>query len=299
MDLSLSWVLLPLGLLAAAGAAGTGAQDTKLEAETKAWHEKRLKNLTAEEGWLSLVGLHWLEPGKNTVGSAEENAVVFPANAPKTLGTFTLEGKTVSFEVAKGVQATRAGQPFTGGALKSDLQGEPDVIQVGTLRFHVIERGDKFGIRVKDPEAKARKEFKGIERYPVSAKWRVDAKFEPFAQPKKIAVPTVLGTVEEMTSYGALVFQIDGKEHRLQPVQDTPESNLFVIFADPTNKKDTYGAGRFVYADPPKNGKVTLDFNRSYNPPCAFSPYATCPLPPKENRLAVAIEAGEKRFGDH
>ncbi|MDQ3265869.1 MAG: DUF1684 domain-containing protein [Myxococcota bacterium] len=300
MDSPLTWMWVPLAILAAGAAiAAPVPAPAPLEAEIQAWHDKRLKNLTAEEGWLSLVGLYWLEPGKNTAGSAEDSQVVFPLNAPARLGTFTLENGKVRLEMAKGVAATLKGKQFTGGVLKSDLEGEADTVHVGSIRFHLIQRGEKFGIRAKDPQAKARAQFHGIPRYPVAARWKVEAKFVPFAEPKKIAVPTVMGTVEELTAYGELVFSLDGQEHRLQPVQDTPAEKLFVIFADPTNKKDSYGAGRFLYADPPKNGKTTLDFNRSYNPPCAFSAFATCPLPPRENRLKVAIEAGEKRYGDH
>ena len=294
MELALTLVI-PLAVMAAAGAPASQAH----EADVNAWHEKRIKNLTAEDGWLSLVGLHWLEAGKNTAGSAEDNALQFPANAPAKLGVFSLEGGKVSFTPAQGVTATKAGKPFTGGVLTDDEKGAPDIIQIGTLNFHAIKRGDKYGVRVRDPEAKARKAFHGIPRYPVAAKYKVEARWEAAKAPKKIAVPTVMGTVEESTSFGAVVFQLDGKEYRLWPVQERPEDRLFLIFADPTNKTTTYGAGRFLYADPPKDGKVTLDFNKSYNPPCAFSAYATCPLPPKENRLQVAIEAGEKRYGDH
>jgi uncharacterized protein (DUF1684 family) len=297
MELAIS-MLIPLAVLAVTAPGLAKGQDAHA-AEVEAWHQKRIKNLTAEDGWLSLVGLHWLEPGENSAGSGKDQVLQFPANAPAQLGTFTLESGKVSFAPAKGVGALKEGKPFTGGVLTTDLEGNPDIIQVGTLRFHAIQRGDKFAIRVKDPEAKARKEFHGIPRYPVSAKYKVEARFEPPKEPKKIAVPTVMGTVEENTSFGAVVFQLDGKEYRLYPVQEYPQDKLFLIFADPTNKKVTYGAGRFLYADPPKDGKVTLDFNKSYNPPCAFSAYATCPLPPKENRLQVAIEAGEKRYGDH
>lgn len=297
MELALTLVI-PLAVLAAVGAPSSAASKAH-EAEVNAWHEKRIKNLTAEDGWLSLVGLHWLEPGQNPAGSAEDSALQFPPNAPAKMGVFTLENGKVTFTPAPGVTALKGGQPFTGGAIADDEKTEPDIIQIGTLRFHAIKRGDKYGIRVRDPEAKARKAFHGIPRYPVSAKYKLQARWEAAKEPRKIAVPTVLGTVEENTSFGAVVFQLDGKEYRLYPVQASPEDKLFLIFADPTNKTTTYGAGRFLYADPPKDGKVTIDFNRSYNPPCAFSAYATCPLPPKENRLQVAIEAGEKRYGDH
>lgn len=275
--------------------ANPGPEKDSLEAETRAWHERRLKSLTSEDGWLTLVGLHWLEEGESAAGSAEGLAVQLPAGAPAKLGTFTRRGAEVSF--APAVEVKLKGQPFKGGALKTDAGGQPDVLEVGTLRIHAIVRGERVGLRVKDREAAARKAFHGIERYPVSGEWRVTARFEPVKAERKIPVPTVLGTVEEMVSPGTAVFQLKGKEYRLTPVLEGDQ--LFFIFADQTNKAETYGAGRFLYSDLPKDGAVVLDFNRAYNPPCAFSPFATCPLPPKENRLAVRIEAGEKRAGDH
>jgi hypothetical protein len=269
-----------------------------LEADVKAWHERRLANLTSEDGWLTLVGLHWLEPGENRFGSAEDNKLVFPPNAPKRIGTFTLKGEEVTLAVEPGVGLQKDGQPFPGGVVKSDDKGKPDLLQLGSFRFLVIKRGEKYGIRVKDTEAETRKKFSGIPTFPVSAAWRLEAKWEPFPTPKKISVPNVLGTVEELPSPGTAVFTLNGTEYRLDPVLEGDK--LFFIFWDETGKTDTYGAGRFLYADAAKDGKVVLDFNRAYNPPCAFTHYATCPLPPKQNRLkGLRVEAGEKRYGDH
>ena len=269
-----------------------------LEAETRAWHQKRIANLTSEDGWLSLVGLHWLKEGDNRVGSAEETEVVFPSGTPAHLGTLTRKGGTVTMTAQPGIALTRAGQPFTGGEL-GDSEGNQDVLALGSLRFYLIRRGEKLGIRVKDAEAPARKQFHGIPTWPASAAWRVEGRFEPAANPRKVPVPNVLGTVDEMTSPGTIVFKVNGEEYRLDPVQESPTEQLFIIFGDLTNRTDSYGAGRFLYTDPPKDGKVVLDFNRAYNPPCAFSPYATCPLPPPQNRMKLRVEAGEKRYGDH
>ncbi|WP_407653801.1 DUF1684 domain-containing protein [Archangium lipolyticum] len=271
-----------------------------LEAETRAWHQKRVANLTSEDGWLTLVGLHWLKEGDNRFGSAAENDLVFPAGTPERIGTLTLKGGKVTLAVQPGIPLTRSGQPFTGGELRTDANGQqPDVLSLGTLRFFAIRRGEHIGIRVKDTEAQARKQFHGIPTWPVNAAWRVEGRFEPATTPRKMSVPTVLGTVDEMSSPGTIVFTVNGQEYRLDPVQEPGEDKLFIIFADPTNRTESYGAGRFLYADAPKDGKVVLDFNRAYNPPCAFSPYATCPLPPPQNRLKVRVEAGEKRYGDH
>lgn len=270
-----------------------------LEAETRAWQEKRAANLTSEDGWLTLVGLHWLREGDNRFGSAPDSDLVFPAGTPAHIGTLTLKGGKVTLTPQPGVTLTKAGQPFTGGELRSDADGEPDVLALGRLHFYVIRRGNRLGIRVKDTEAEARKQFHGIPTFPVSAAWRIEARFEPTSAPHRLSVPTVLGTVEEMPSPGTAIFTVNGQEYRLDAAQEPGEQQLFFIFADQTNRTETYGAGRFLYAELPKDGKVVLDFNRAYNPPCAFSPYATCPLPPPQNRLKLRVEAGEKRYGDH
>jgi hypothetical protein len=270
-----------------------------LEQEIRAWHKKRVENLTSPDGWLSLVGLHWLKEGDNAFGSSADNHLVFPAGTPTRIGTLTLKGGKVTLTVAPGVSLLKDGQPFSGGPLRPEVEGREDVLSLGTLRFYLIRRGEQFGLRVKDSEAEARKKFHGIPTYPVSEAWRIEGRFEPVNPPRKVPVPNVLGTVEELISPGTLVFTVNGQEYRLEPVQEPGATQLFIIFGDLTNRTDTYGAGRFLYTDPPKDGKVVLDFNRAYNPPCAFSPYATCPLPPPQNRLKLRVEAGEKRYGDH
>lgn len=277
--------------------AAAPADDPAVEAETRAWHEGRLSRLKAEDGWLSLVGLSWLKDGENTAGSAKGSAVKLPASAPASVGTFHVSGAEVKFTAAPGVTVTKDGAPFAGGPVRTDAEGKPDVLALGTVKFQVIDRGGRLGVRVKDSAADARTHFKGIERFPAKGAWRVEAKLVPNKEPKTIAIPTVLNTVERMSSPGTLVFKVNGKEHRLDPVLEEGSDELFIIFGDQTNRDATYGAGRFVYAklDPSKQ-TVTIDFNKAYNPPCAFTAYATCPLPPRQNKLAVRIEAGEKRY---
>jgi uncharacterized protein len=267
---------------------------------TAAWHAYREQRLAADDGWLTLVALLWLKEGDNVAGSGAGAAVVFPSKAPARLGTFKRTGKSVSFQPdpAAGV-TTRGGKPFAGGALKSDAEGEPDVLEAGGLRFFVVIRGERVGLRVKDPDAPKRRDFHGIPMYPADMKWRIEAKWEPSPKGTSIPVPNILGTVDQSPSPGTAVLTIDGKEYRLTPVLEEGETNLFFVFADTTNRTETYGAGRFLYAEPAKDGHVVLDFNRAYNPPCAFSAYATCPLPPKQNRLPIAVGAGEKRTGEH
>jgi hypothetical protein len=268
------------------------------EAETRDWHAKRISRLKAEDGWLSLVGLHWLKEGDSRFGSAPDNELVFPAPAPARVGTFSRKGDSVSLTLEPGVSLTLDGKPFTGGTVRSDAQGGPDTLALGTMRFFIIRRGERLGVRVKDPEAPTRKNFHGIPTYAPNPTWRLEARFEPATQQTKIAVPNVLGEVEDMASPGTAVFTVGGQEYRLTPVDDG-SGQLFFIFGDLTNRDETYGAGRFVYADMPKDGRLVLDFNRAYNPPCAFTPFATCPLPPPQNRLKLRVEAGEKRYGDH
>src|SRR6266849_865577 len=285
-------------LLLSSSSRGAGTP-MDIEAETRAWHKKRIDRLTSDDGWLSLVGLYWLKEGKNPVGSGKNNEVVVPPKAPAQLGVFVRNGEKVILELTRGVTLLKGDELFTGGEVRSDASGEPDVLRLGTLRMLVIKRGDRIGIRVKDSDAEARRDFHAIPMYPANAKWRIEARFEPARGPRTLPVPNVLGTIDQMSSPGTAVFTVDGKEYRLDPVVEPGENQLFFIFGDETNKTETYGSGRFLYTDMPRNGRVTLDFNRAYNPPCAFSAYATCPLPPRQNKLALRIEAGEKRYGKH
>jgi hypothetical protein len=259
-----------------------------------------LDRLRSPGGWLTLVGLFWLDTGKNAVGSDPGNRVVLPSGkAPAFVGSIDRSADAVTFHASPGAGVSVDGQPVTTQALRSDADREPTLLTLGSLSFYVIRRGDRVGVRVKDSQSEARKDFHGIESFPIDPKWRVEARLEPDVPPRSIPVPNVLGSVEPGECPGALVFQIDGKTYRLDPVLEKGERDLFVIFADRTNQTQTYGAGRFLYASPPIDGRTTLDFNKAYNPPCAFTPYATCPLPPPQNRLPIRVEAGEKAYGKH
>jgi uncharacterized protein (DUF1684 family) len=184
--------------------------------------------------------------------------------------------------------------------LRTDADGKPDVLKLGRISFFVLRRGDRFAIRVKDPESAALKAFKGVENFPVDPSSRVTARFEPYSTPREVGIPTVLGTTVKMRAPGQVRFKLRGRTLILQPVQEDPaDGQLFFIFRDGTSGRETYPAGRFLYADAPKDGKVVLDFNKAINPPCAFTPFATCPLPPEQNRLKVRIAAGEKKYGEH
>jgi uncharacterized protein (DUF1684 family) len=284
-----------LALMTAAGPTDPPSLD-QLTAQTDAWHQKRIERLKAEDGWLTLVGLDWLEEGDNAVGHGGEIAVTLPASVPAHVGTFTRHGKDVSFTPAKGVPVTLDGKPFPGGKVKTDAEAQgPDVLKLGSVQMLPIVRGDRVGVRVRDANSPVRKNFQGIPRYPVSLEWRKVARWEPAPEGRTEKVVNVLGQVEETPIAGTLVFTHHGKTVRLEAMAE--DDVLFIVFGDETNGHTTYPAGRFLVADPPKDGTVVVDFNRAYNPPCSFTHFATCPLPTKENRLKLRVEAGEKSTG--
>lgn len=261
------------------------------EAVVEAWRRERYAALRREIGWLTLVGLGWLKPGVNRLGSADGNDVVLPSG-PAEAGTVTVEGDGA---VAGGA-FTIGGEAVAGLALVSDQEGEPTMLELGSLRLCLIERGGRLAIRTWDTDARARRDFAGIDHWPVDPAWRLDARFHPTPE-RSVPVPDVLGTVEEEPSPGEIAFEVDGARHRLQALEGGPNGELWLVFADATNGHETYKGGRFLYtAAPEADRSVVVDFNRAYNPPCVFSPYATCPLPWPENRLPIRIEAGEKSY---
>jgi uncharacterized protein (DUF1684 family) len=266
--------------------------------EIEKWRNERLQEINGETGWNTLVGLFWLNEGKNTLGSQSSNDIVLPRNrAPKFAGALWLEKGTVRLTTKLETGLTSEGNRVTDLMLKSDADGFPTALKLGSLTMFVIKRGDKFGLRIKDKHHPARSNFRGLNYFLLDANWRVEAKLEAYVPPKVIPIVNVLGMVENMTSPGSLVFEMNGKEYRLDPVLEKGSKQLFLIFADLTSGKQTYGAGRYLYIDPPgADGKVIVDFNKAHNPPCAFTKFATCPLPPHQNRLAMRVEAGEMKY---
>jgi uncharacterized protein (DUF1684 family) len=266
--------------------------------EIEAWRAERAAGLKSANGWLTLVGLFWLDEGENRFGSDPGNRVVLaPGKAPAVAGSLVRRGESVSVRAEPAAGLTSDGKPVTSLALKSDAQGKPTVLHIGSVSFHIVKRGDRLGVRVKDSQSPALASFRGLDDFPIQPAWRVEARFEPSQPPKKIPIANVLGMVEDQPSPGAVVFEHDGKTYRLDALSGGDDGSLFLLFADQTNSHETYGAGRFLDTDPPRNGKVVVDFNKAYNPPCAFTAYATCPLPPRQNRLPLRIEAGEKKYG--
>ncbi len=232
------------------------------------WRADREARLKAPDGWLSVAGLVWLKPGDNVLDVGSGKAVI------------RLSGDEVSY--------LRGSKTIT---LKPDSD---DFVGVGSVKLFIIHRGNRYGVRIKNNESEFRRNFTRLSWYPVDPSWRIRAKYVPYAQPRKVFFDSQTGDKQEMTVPGSVEFTRGGRTIRMMPVLE--DDQLFFVFRDTTAGKTTYPAARFLYTDLPKAGVVELDFNKAYNPPCAFTPYATCPLPPKENRLSIAVEAGEKKY---
>ncbi len=259
--------------------------------EFEKWKAEQTEDLKAN--WLSLAGLFWLKPGVNTFGTDPGNAIVFP-KGPAQAGEFVLSGKTVTLHLLPGANATIGGKQSISAELNPDISQHPTKVEMGSLIFHVIVRGDRVGIRVKDRDSAAARDFKGMMFFPLDLTYRITAAWASSDGHKKVAIPTAIGDVSEEVTPGTVKFKLNGADITLTALGGDPKTGLFFVFNDATEKNETYPGGRFLDTGPVTDGKVMLDFNRAYNPPCAVTPYATCPLAPKENRLAVAIPAGEK-----
>ena len=268
-------------------------------ASIEAWRAGRLQRLTKPDGWLTLIGRHPLEHGTWTVGSGADNAIRLAAG-PASLGTITYaaDGK-VTFALSVGVDATLDGTAARSAEL--DYKGDkPTYVRTGTVNFYVMDRSGKLFLRVRDSESARRKNFVGIEHYPLDPAWRIEAAWVPFAPPREIKITNIIGLIEPTMVPGKAVFSHDGKSYELLAIDEGPEEDLFFVLTDPTAGTETYEACRFFYAKRPVDGKIILDFNKVYNPPCAFTPFATCPLPPKENILPFPLRVGEKKYmGPH
>ncbi|HVN31333.1 MAG TPA: DUF1684 domain-containing protein [Thermoanaerobaculaceae bacterium] len=273
-------------------------------ADLEKWRAERLASLTSEYGWLSVVGLFWLQPGANRFGSDPGNEVVLPgASTPAVAGALKLRPDgTVVLHPGPGAGVTLGGSPATERVLASDRTGTPDLLGIGAVRFYLIERGGKLAVRVKDPKSARRVRFAGIRSFPVDPAFRVEGTFEPYPVPREVAVATVQGPEQRMLAPGLVGFRLGGTTLALEPFVSSPgDTNFFFVLRDATSGRETYGAGRFLDTPAPKAPATTvvLDFNRAYTPPCAFTPYATCPLPPKQNELPVRVVAGEKFSAGH
>jgi uncharacterized protein (DUF1684 family) len=281
--------------------AKTTATMDAYHADIEKFRQQREAKLTSDTGWLTIAGLSFLTKPETTFGSDAANDVVLPAGAPATAGAFLLakSGK-VSLKPEPGVKyALLDGTPFTGGPIKSDGEGPPQRLVFGDVQVWIHQSGERPAVRIRDKNNPLRRQFTGMKWYPVNEAYRVEGTFVPYDKPKHLQIPNMLGDIDDMESPGHVKFTLDGKEHNMAVITED-EDNFWFIFRDLTSGDETYPAARFLYTSrPDAGGKVTLDFNRAENPPCAFNAFATCPLPPPENRLQVRVEAGEKIYERH
>lgn len=271
------------------------------ENEFRTWRLEREQSLRNPKGYLALVGLHWVEDGGYTFGSAPDNNIVFPpGRAPAHAGILRVRAGTATVASEPGVILTSDGQPFSKMKMNSDVSDQgPTKVQLGDLTFWLIERSHRLGLRLSDPQSPILQRYAGTKCFSYAPHWRLEARFESFTTPQSITMPSVLGSQTVEKSTGRLLFTVNGRQHHLYPSGST-DQDFFIVFADLTNGHETYGGGRFLKVPIPTEGQATvIDFNRAYNPPCAYNPYTTCPLPPSENKLAIRIEAGELIAGIH
>lgn len=258
------------------------AADSNYLRQVQQYRALREAELKKDDGWLTVAGLFRLKEGDNRVGSAQGNEIALPSSAPAHMGVIAFsQGKAIYRE---------PGRPGR------ELKPNTDIIRTGAVSFFLIKRGNEFLVRVKDNNSALRRSFSGLKWFPIDPSWKITAKFTPFDHPKTILFDSQNNVKQPMVSPGSATFTRDGRQYRLDPVWEGKK--LFFIFRDATSSKSTYGAARFLYAEPAADGAVILDFNQAINPPCAFTPYATCPLPPPQNRLKLAITAGEKKYSD-
>lgn len=263
--------------------------------ELQTWRETIETNLRKENSWLALAGLFWLSEGRNTFGAGEENDLVFPdSGIPAQIGAFIVDGDDVRLETFGDTLVDVDGVPSKEALLRPDVSGSPTRLKLGSLSFILIQREDGFGIRLWDANNPKRESFPGRRWYPIDERFRIQARYERFAEKKTVSFERENGAAFDASMEGEVRFSLDGREHALIAFEE-PDGALFILFRDTTNGSETYGSGRYLVVAAPEDGKAVIDFNRAYNPPCAFTPYATCPLPPAQNNLPTSILAGEKK----
>jgi uncharacterized protein (DUF1684 family) len=286
--------LLPGAPALAATPAAVPAEDAYF-AEMRDWRQRRHDRLASEDGWLTLVGLEWLREGSNRIGSDADNEIRI-AGGPAYWGTVELSAGELRFTPHPAAQLTIDDAAAGPTRLVPDAEGKPTIVRSDNLSFQVILRGS-YALRIKDRRAPTLLSFGGVDSYPIDARWRKDTRFVPATPGETISIANVLGQSEDMTVAGTVEFRHDGRDFSLLALQEQGASSLWFLFADRSNGRETYGAGRFLYSDGlPENGRLVVDFNKSYNPPCAFTEFSTCPLPPQQNRLDLVVTAGEKDY---
>ncbi len=298
-----TWIAGPLLLLALVGCAQQGdpslSDSRQYNRDLERWRAQRIAQLRAPDGWLSYTGSGRLKAGSYRLGSAPGSDVVLPAG-PEQLGTLQIAADGVAIINGQaGTGATLNGKPLRQATLRPVMDGVQDAsrIQLGSGEFYLVRNGAVLGWRFRDAGSARRRDFRGIDYFPVDERWRVEAQWVPFPEPRAAVLLTSIGTPLMTTVLGEAVFEIEGQRFRLQPEVDetAPASErFFFAFSDRTSGRETYGGARYLYAAAPRAGKLVLDFNRAQNPPCAFTPYVVCPIAPAINRLDLALTAGEK-----
>ena len=270
-----------------------------------AWRARRLARLTSDSGWLTISGLYWLEPGKNVLGSDPGATVLFPKDAsPAKAGVIQLQfhpatrAAEMVFTAAPRAGVKRDSVIVQQEPITLDRDGSSAEYSLGRLKFWVIQRGQRYAIRVRDPESSIRKTFAGLDNWPVDPAMCVEGQLKPNPKSTYVLVPNIVGYMDSMLAPGVVTFALGDRSLSLTPVLEDPadSTTLFFIFQDATSGGETYGGGRFLYANLEPSGRVVLDFNKAYNPPCAFNPNTTCPLPPQGNVLPIPVKAGEKAY---
>ena len=273
-------------------------ENTTYLEEMAAWEEKRLADLQKPDGYLSLVGLCWLQYGENSFGSDASNNCQFPAGMPANIGRYIVSESGITVEIEADVPVTHKGEVVASMPILADRdKGGPTILELGTVSWFVIQRGDAFAIRIRDSQSELITDFPGVDRFQLNEDFQIPAIFKKYGQPRTVPVPTILGTDADMISPGTIEITVGGESRELVALKSGEADRLFLIVADGLAGKETYGGGRFLTTEPvDADGNVVVDFNKATNPPCAFTPWATCPTPPDENRFSVEIPAGEKVF---
>ncbi len=293
-------IALVLGLwlvISATGCTTSRSHESSDILAWKTWQAERRESVAGTNGWTTVVGLHWLAAGRHAVGPNADDTVRVPTAGH--LGELLRTGREVWFHPAAGSKATVNGRPIaTATRLVSDQPGPATKLRSGNVEFWLLERGERLGIRVRDPTAAARRQFRGLTYFPWQLSWRLEARFEAHPAGQTLPISDVTGATRPEPNPGTLVFVHEAREYRLEALADAETHDLFILFRDATNGSTTYAPGRFLHAPlPGVGGQVILDFNRAYNPPCAFTAFATCPRPPPGNQLPFPVNAGERRYG--
>jgi len=271
------------------------SQSANHQQAIEAWRDSRHERLEQPDGWLTLIGLEWIKDGENRVGSAGDNDIHLNGG-PAYWGSIFLQNDQIRFTSGDTENVSINGKSLKQAELVADNQGEPTLVSSDRLSFYTIFRGS-YALRIKDSQADALLNFQGVENYPIDTSWRIEGRFIQATEGESIEIANVLGQISESPVFGTFEFDLGGKTYSLLGLGTETSEDLWFIFSDRTSGRGTYGAGRFLYSDGmPEGGHLTVDFNKAYNPPCAFNPYSTCPLPPQRNRMDLVVKAGEKDY---